>query len=221
MTRKRSGSYVWVTWLSRLMAGEVQCAWAPWFRSHYTGYARSPSDFQLAQWQAEHTQLLLELESERELAGESVYKESQNRFQVRWPNRLVVGGTPDLIAVNHDGEAVVYDVKTGQPRHSDLLQVMLYMLCLAAGSPMYKGKALRGCIVYKNGDRTHIPPEATDAAFRKNARYFLDLLDAETPPKRRPTVHECRYCDITAADCPERVMGGSDDPEEEIPTVDW
>ena len=32
MTRPRGGNYLWVTWLSRLMAGEVSCTWAAWFR---------------------------------------------------------------------------------------------------------------------------------------------------------------------------------------------
>ena len=59
------------------------CHWAPWFRTHYTEYDRAPSDFQLATWTAEHTQLLNELAKERSSLGESVYKEDQNHFRGR------------------------------------------------------------------------------------------------------------------------------------------
>ena len=30
-------------------------------------------------------------------------------------------------------------------------------------------------------------------------------LAAATPPKRVPSFQECRFCDISAADCPERM----------------
>lgn len=221
MTRKRTGSYVWVTWLSRLMAGEVQCVWAPWFRTHFTEYKRPPSDVQLAQWQAEHTRLLLELAGEREALGEIVYRETQNRFQVRWPSGVVLAGAPDLVAIDRDRNVVVYDVKTGQQRQSDLIQVMLYTLCLPAGSPIYKGRRVSGCVVYKSGERAAVPSEAISVDFRETARYFLDLLDSETSPRRRPSVHECRYCDITRDDCNDRIERSDDTVEENIPSIEW
>ena len=90
VTRPRDGLYVWVTWLSKLMAGEVRCHWAPWFRTHYTDYLRAPSDFQMAAWTAEHTQMLDQLVKEREGRGEGVFKEDQNRFRVRRPSGLTI-----------------------------------------------------------------------------------------------------------------------------------
>jgi len=69
MTKTRDGLYVWITWLSKLMAGEVKCVWAPWFRTRYTGYRKAPSDFQLAVWTVEHTQHLNELIKERSALG--------------------------------------------------------------------------------------------------------------------------------------------------------
>ena len=32
---ERSNPFIWVSWLSKLMAGEKQCEWASWFRAHY------------------------------------------------------------------------------------------------------------------------------------------------------------------------------------------
>ena len=220
MTRPRGGPYVWVTWLSKLMAGNVQCHWAPWFRTHYTDYARAPSDFQQAAWAAEHTQLLDKLVKEREARGEGILKEDQNRFRVRRPSGLTIAGKPDLIAVDEKGCATVYDAKTGSPSHSDIIQVMLYTMCLPYGSPIYRGKTLQGCVVYKSGDRSHIPPEAIDKAFRDNVTYFLNLLESPDPPARTPSAMECRFCDIGKADCPDRIeLDGDDLLEDEGPEI--
>ena len=43
MARKRDGPYVWVSWITKLLAGEVNCEWAPWFKAHHT-YQKVPSD---------------------------------------------------------------------------------------------------------------------------------------------------------------------------------
>ena len=209
MTRPRGGPYIWVTWLSRLMAGEVGCQWAPWFRTHYTEYDKAPSDFQLATWTVEHTQLLDELAKERSSLGESIYKEDQNHFRLRRrSSSLTIAGKPDLIAIDRGGHTTVYDAKTGTPRQGDIIQVMLYMMCLPYASPLYKGKVLHRCVAYKSGGHSDIPTEAIDEAFQKSVTYFLNLLESPNPPERSPSHAECRYCDITSADCPDRIEPG-------------
>ena len=219
MTKPRRGSYVWVTWLSKLMAGETQCLWAPWFRTHYTDYARAPSDFQLAAWTADHTRMLDQLVKEREATGEGVFKEQQNRFRVRRPSGLTIAGKPDLITVGKDGLTTVYDTKTGKARQSDIIQVMLYMMCLPYASPLYKGKTIQGQVVYKSMTSTSIPADAIDKEFQGTVTYFLNLLEDQEPPARTPAPDECRFCDITAEDCSDRMefdesaQEGLDDPE--------
>ncbi|MDP2859113.1 MAG: hypothetical protein Q8P50_14205 [Bacillota bacterium] len=64
---------------------------------------------------------------------------------------------------------------------------------------------MTGCVAYKSGERSAVPAEAIDTAFKKNVTYFLDLLEAPAAPVRTPNVAECRYCDITVAECPERI----------------
>jgi hypothetical protein len=204
MTKPREGPYVWVTWLSKLMAGEVQCQWAPWFRTHFTGYVRAPSDFQLAVWTVDHNQLLDELAKERSALGEGVYREEQNKFRVRRSSGLVLAGKPDLVAIDKESQCTVYDAKTGNPRQSDIIQVMLYMMCLPYASPLYKGKELEGCVVYSAERRSEVPAKAIDKPFQKRVAYFLNILDAENPPNRTPGPIECQFCDITGADCPDR-----------------
>ena len=55
MATKRDGVFVWITWLSRVMAGEQSCEWASWFKAHYENYHKAPSDFDTAKWNIEHT----------------------------------------------------------------------------------------------------------------------------------------------------------------------
>lgn len=204
MNTPRTGLYVWVTWLSRLMAGDVSCQWASWFKTHYTGYARAPSDFQLAIWTVEHTQLLDRLAKERSALGESVYREGQNNFRAKRPSGLRIAGRPDLVAIDNTGYCTVFDTKTGNPRLSNIIQVMLYMLMLPYASGMYRGKSFTGCVVYKNGTRLDIPAKAVDEAFQEQVTYFLNILESADPPERTPSSSECRFCDITTADCARR-----------------
>ena len=220
MTVQRDGPFVWVTWLSKLMAGEVRCQWSPWFRTHYTEYTRAPSDFQLATWTAEHTQLLDELSKKRSANNETIYTEDQNKFRVRRSSGLVISGKPDLIAIDKSSHCIVYDAKTGNPKQSDIIQVMLYMMFLPF-SALYRGKELGGCVVYKDGSSSDIPVNTIDEAFQKNVTYFLDILASSDPPKRLPGSTECRFCDITDEDCQDRRAIGQIDivpgQEPEIP----
>lgn len=181
----------------------------------------APSDFQLAVWTAEHTQLLDEICRERSALGEGTYREDQNRFRVRRSSGLVIAGKPDLTTIDQMGNCTVYDAKTGNPKQSDIIQVMLYMMFLPYASPLYKGKNFTGCVVYKTGNRSNIPASAIDKAFQKNITYFLNILDSMNPPERIPSSPECQYCDITGADCPDRIEAGgeylSPGDEPEIP----
>lgn len=205
MTRQRSGCYVWVTWLAKLMAGDVQCQWGSWFRSHYMGYSKAPSDFQQATWVVEHNKCLDELCSECGAQSLSYFKESQNSFTAR-RGGMTIGGKPDLIVLESDKSYTVYDVKTGQPKASDVIQVMLYMSFLPySTSGIYKDKVINGCVVYKGQEKTAIPSQALDGSFRDQIAHFLNILDSSDGPKKVPSYVECRYCDITKEDCPERI----------------
>jgi hypothetical protein len=78
MAIPRDGRFVWVTWLTRLMVGDVSCEWAPWFRSNFSDYEKAPSDFDAMTWRIDHTRLLRELRMELEAAGARVLTEKQN-----------------------------------------------------------------------------------------------------------------------------------------------
>lgn len=48
MTVPRDGAYIWVTWITGLLAADKQCEWSAWFRTHFKDFDRPPSDFNLA-----------------------------------------------------------------------------------------------------------------------------------------------------------------------------
>lgn len=220
MTVERSGVYVWVTWLSRFMAGDVACEWAPWFRSHFQGYTKAPSDFDLADWTIKHTRLLTELRREKEKTADQVLVEGQTQFYYERPGTgLTVSGKPDLLAITGN-EVEVCDCKTGQPRTSDGVQVRLYMYCILRSNPNLRGKTFKGQLVYRD-HREDIPPSVINEEFERNVDFFLDMLDTPTdsPPDRTPSASECRFCDIGSAECPERIDEPAEDGEEVEPSA--
>jgi len=48
MTVSRDSSYIWVTWITGLLAADKQCEWSAWFRAHFSGFEKMPTDFNLA-----------------------------------------------------------------------------------------------------------------------------------------------------------------------------
>ena len=206
MTQVRGSVYIWVTWLSSLLVGDRSCEWATWFRAHFMRYDKAPSDFDLATWKMDHTQLLNELCDELETAGCTVSIEDQNWFKTAGSSGAVIAGKPDIIAEDTDGRVTVYDVKTGAERASDVAQMMIYMyaLPLAQGS-RWKNRTVGGCLVYGDGSRKPIPASAINERFRKNLFALLCRVAAEGPARQVPSERECSWCDLTIADCPERI----------------
>src|SRR5437660_5168050 len=164
MATKRDAVFVWITWLSRVMAGEQNCEWASWFKAHYENYDKAPSDFDTVKWNVEHTRQLRRLRLERRKLGERVFLQGENAIRLTLPSGVVLAGKPDLITLPSgavvadkpdlitppDGppaalrlwRPTIYDVKTGRARCSDRIQVMLYMH-LGEGRQLHRVRALR------------------------------------------------------------------------------
>ena len=205
MTEKRNNCYVWVTWLAKIMAGDVQCHWAPWFKSHYKVSPKAPSDFQQSTWIVDHNKCLDDVCKGCVTKSLSFFKENQNSFTAKRGN-MTIKGKPDLIVLGSDQKYTVYDIKTGQPKASDVIQVMLYMTFLPySTSGIYKGKAINAYVVYKNGEKTSIPSHSVDDNFRAQITHFLNILNSSNEPERSPSYPECKFCDITKEDCPKRI----------------
>ena len=210
MAMQRDGVYVWVTWLSRLLVGDASCEWASWFRSHHTSYEKVSRGFDYATWKINHTRKLAEARARLLAEGNLVTTERQNSFRLRGSSGAIISGQPDLIAVDPDGQATVFDIKTGAERDSDVAQVMIYMYAipLIAGSPL-TGHSPQGRLIYRDSKEKAIPASAIDDDFRQGLFDLIRRIVSDTPPIRVPSAGECGWCDLTSTDCPERIEAGT------------
>ena len=150
----------------------------------------------------DHTALLKERITNREVGGFDVDVEAQNRFELRGKS-ATRAGRPDLVA-RRDDEAVIVDAKTGQENPSHLVQVMIYPYAVPKAFEKYRNLKPRGQVTYQD-HTVRIPAEAVDEQFVRNLGALIRRLSADKPARRVPSPQECRFCDISAADCPERV----------------
>ena len=141
---RRNGSYVWVTWLTRLLVGENSCEWAAWFRAQHESWSwtRVASGFDLVGWQLAHTSGINGNRRRWEGLGYAVYTESQNGFFLKGKS-ATLGGKPDLIARKGTSSTII-DVKTGRPGPSHVVQVMLYMYAVPKAIERHRGVAFDG-----------------------------------------------------------------------------
>ena len=185
-----------------MLTGENSCEWAIWFKAHHQDWTKVPSDFNQAQWILNHTALLNKRKAEWELSHYSVAIEGQNSFQLRGRS-ATLSGKPDLITQRH-GQAVIVDVKTGQDSPSHVVQVMIYLYAIPRALEQYRNLELRGQATYLD-HTVRIPAEAVDDQFIQNLGALIRRLAADKPAARVPSRQECRFCDISAEDCPDRV----------------
>ena len=210
LAQRREHPYLCATWLPRLLTGENSCEWAVWFKAHHQDWTRTPSEFNHAQWMLNHTALLNKRTADWKHGGFDVNIEGQNSFQLQGRS-ATLAGKPDLIT-QRDGQAVIVDVKTGQESASHVVQVMIYLYAIPRALERYRTLKLRGQATYL--DHTiRIPVEAVDDQFIQNLGALIRRFAAYEPARRAPNRQECRFCDITTADCPARVDAGPE-PED-------
>ena len=214
---RATGPYVWVTWLPRLLSGESSCEWASWFKAQHEGWSwsRMPSDFDQTGWLLNHTSLLNEQRERWEQQGYSVLTEGQNSFNLRGTS-AVLAGKPALVARRRD-QITVIDAKTGRSSPAHTAQVLIYMYVLPRALERYKGLLMVGQVAYPN-HVVDVPADAVDGKFVENLGAIIRRLASQMPARRVPSPGECRFCEITSADCPERADEG---PPEEGTTGDF
>ena len=137
-----------------------------------------------------------ELVEELEERGCEIFIERQNSFKVESARSgVVVGGTPDIIAVHPDRTVTIYDAKTGRESASHIVQVQLYMYLLPkAQGGRWKGSRFEG----------------VDDAFVSRLAEFMRKMTSDMPPRRVPSLAECGWCELTSADCPDRIEPDAD-----------
>ena len=208
MVLRSEGPYIWATWLAKLLAGDSNCLWATWFKARYESrsWVKAPKPgLGLDQWAIEHTALVNRSRGQLDDEGYTTFVEDQNYWRLRG-QAATVAGKPDVIAVNGSSSTIV-DAKTGQPRPSHQTQVMLYIWAVPLALPQHAGRDFDGLLVYPEHE-VRIPADAVDEAFVAELVALIRLVSAQQPPLRAPSGPECRFCDITEQDCPERVEWG-------------
>jgi len=210
MKQKRDKVFVWVTWLTKLISGEAQCEYVSWFKAHYKHDKVDSGNFDLAKWTINHNQLLHKRRDELEKKGYIVTIEDQNSFKLTLPKGITVSGKVDIVALScpqlgiYHLDGLVEDCKTGKPKNSDQVQVMLYMLFLPKCIKKYEDVAFDGCVVYKDSE---VPISSTDidANLRNVVWDLIEKVGGDEPCRKVPSLDECKYCDISKKDCPERM----------------
>lgn len=238
--KKRDEIFIWPSWICKIVAGEEQCYWKYWFKSHYM-HDKKPSDFNLASWTIEHNRQLHMRRDALKRLGYEVFVEDQNAFKMYLTveigktdvpktlleaekqepmqvQRITVSGKADIIAIGEMEDEkitgkmhkvkVIEDIKTGSPKTSDHVQVILYMLWIPLAMHKYKGVEFDGTIVYKLGvPNVDIPSSAAHDAGLK--QYIWETIKKFVGPEegccKVPSVRECGRCDILPTDCPERL----------------
>lgn len=215
MPQRRERPYIWATWLPKLLTGESSCTWATWFKAHYQNWSKPPSGFDQTEWLIRHTALLNEQKAERAGGNRRVYVEAQNAFRLRGET-ATLAGKPDLVVFD-EWDATIIDVKTGREQAWHRVQVMIYQYALPLAWPQYKGVRVSGEVVYPT-HTAQIRPGAVSGRFVEDLGALIRRLAADMPPGRVSSSSECRFCDISALDCPERTAS---EPAAEGVTADF
>ena len=111
---------------------------------------------------------------------------------------------------------MIIDAKTGRSSPHHAVQVMIYQYAIPLALPQYQGVQSRGHVAYPESN-VSIPASRIDSEFVRNLGALIRRLANDDPARRVPSSDECRFCDITSADCPERV---EENPQAETATTD-
>ncbi len=203
-TTRRFSPFVWITWANGLLSHEQQCLWASWFRSNFKHTKVERDDSALAQWQAEHGEIVQARAASLEAEGWTVYREAQNKFFLKGKS-ATLAGMPDIVALSPDrATALIVDCKSGQRRAKDVWQVLLYMFALPLTHHPAGGVRLVGEVRYRDG-AVAVAPEELTVETKTRIVALLQRLGDPGPPTRTPSAQECAWCDIGPNDCPERI----------------
>ena len=190
-------------WLASLLSGEAQCQWASWFRTHHEDWhAVEGTILSGPNWPVDYTYRLNRCVKRYEEQGYAVSNGAPNAYNLSL-GQAVLSGRPDVIATKGDA-CVVIDFPRGEANRSHVLQVITHMYALPRAVERLRGMAPRGEVVYSR-ETVDIPADSVDQEFVENLQWQVQRLASGEPLTRVPSPDECRACDITASDCPERM----------------
>lgn len=202
MATPRHAPYIYVTWITGLLAGDDQCRWAAWFRAHFQHQKVERTDGTLAKWKAEHSEMVDARVASLIADGYQAYLEAQNKFTL--PGKAAtLSGVADIVATR-DRDGLVVDCKSGKPRDKDFWQVCIYLLVLPLVHQACKDRRLVGEVQYRDHSLL-IQPEEFTPAMRERITAQIRETGNPTPPARIASFRECQFCNIGRSDCPDRI----------------
>lgn len=211
MTRvRRDDPHISPVQLAGLLAGDAHCQWASWFRAHHEDWERRPIlSVSYVDCRSDYTFRLISCIRRFEQEGYKVSNGGPNSYLFRIGG-LVLSGRPDVIAIKGD-DCVVIDFPRVNPEfdpiHSHEFQVMMHMYALPQSMERLRDMAPRGQLEFWEG-LVDIPASTVDREFIERLHGLAERLASGGVPARVPSPRECGACDITEADCPERMDGG-------------
>lgn len=201
---RKDSTYIWVTWLTSLLAGSSSCQWAAWFQANHK-FDKQESD--MSEYRIKHGRLLDRRVEELKAEGYKVYVEDENSFKIVGQDNktATVAGKADIVAIKGE-QVIVEDCKTGKKKDADLIQVLAYMMLLPLrGGPSHcRGKTLRGRLIYGE-EIIDVPSSLLDQDFKDSFRKMVEISSGKQTARKSPSERECKYCKISRDYCPERV----------------
>ncbi len=199
MRAKGGKPYIWVTWITGLLAGTDTCYWRAWVKAHYH-YDKVPGDpdnpFDAEGWQKRHDDMVQSRVTRLRDEGYTVTVEAENKFQLVGA-LAKLAGQPDIAAVDAAGGVLVVDEKSGKAKDMYLWQVLLYMFAMKITH--FKNKVIRGEIEYSNS-AVPIPASRLDTEAEQKIVDVIKIVAAPSAPPATPTADNCRYCDVLACE---------------------
>ena len=84
------------------------------------------------------------------------------------------------------------------------MQVLIYMLTLPIATTHCKGKKFEGRIIYKDSI-VNVPSTKINSELKELFKQTVLSVGGSEPLRKVPSWGECRFCDISKADCQQRI----------------
>ena len=200
---RTTGPRISPAWLAELLSGETRCQWASWFKTHHEDWKTvEMPDLSGVDWRVQYTYQLNDCIKRYEEQGYTVSNGEPNAYTLN-VGEAVISGRPDVIATK-GSDCIVIDFPKGRPNRSHAFQVITHMYALPRSLKRLRGMSPRGQLAYWQ-ELVDIPSDSLDRGFIENLHRQAQPLAAGQPLARVPSPDECWTCDITAADCPQRM----------------
>lgn len=191
----------WVTGLAKILVGDQPCRFQAWINGHFKIQKRPQDTARLAQYKLDHTAQLTQAVERFTADGWTCRVEQWMKLVGR---TATITGKADVIRLKH-GDVVVSDIKSGARRDADLVQVQIYqiMLPLIWRRPTL---AVTAEVIYPDGGV--ITPIGIET-IKPRLFALVRELASDTPPDPSPSESNCRFCDVSETDCPQRWREGT------------